>query len=124
MWELTMGNLEEFIDLGLDEADTPPNICTVRLSTSYWRTKRGAFMRKSLIYLQRQCSGFNVLDEDMVNIGADEVVSRIVNLHKMPDGIYHITVCNERRDYESGMVDDYDYQLTPVMTTERNRTHE
>lgn len=88
--------------------------CVVRLTTSTWSDKRGVHVRKSLVYLKRQCTGFNILDHDCENIGAEEVVARIQRLYDMPDGIYAVVVCNETTDWETNMVDDYDYKLVPI----------
>lgn len=56
-------------------------------------------------------------------IGADEVFPRITNIAQCEDGIYVVVTCNESRDYETGIIDDYDYKLvayadsaSPVMT--------
>jgi hypothetical protein len=46
------------------------------------------------------------------------VFPRIINLDACADGIYTVLVCNERRDWESGYVEDYDYQLWPVSDDE------
>jgi hypothetical protein len=86
-------------------------VCAVRLTTSFWCDGRGVHMRKSLNFLKRKCEGYNILDEDCSNVGAEEVMPRIVNIDSASDGIYKVVTCNESRDWESGYVDDYDYQL-------------
>ena len=68
-------------------------------------------MKKSLKFLRRQCEGFNILEEDSGAIGAEEVLSRILNLWDVEDGIYEVMTCNESHNYETGYVDDYDYRL-------------
>lgn len=85
--------------------------CTVRVKTTVWADKRGVHTKKSLTFLRRQCEGFNILAEDASAIGAEEVFPRILNLGEVEDGIYEVVVCNESHDYETGCVDDYDYQL-------------
>ena len=85
--------------------------CTVRVKTTAWADKRGLHTKKSLTFLRRQCEGFNVIAEDVIAIGAGEVLPRILNLGEVEDGIYEVVVCNESRDYETGYVDDYDYRL-------------
>ncbi len=92
-------------------SDTPVSECVIRLQTTSWNDKRGLHIKKSMLFLRRQCVGWNVLEDDADNIGATEVLSRIVNLDTCPDGIYRVVVCNEQRDWESGYVDDYDYEL-------------
>jgi hypothetical protein len=98
--------------------DVDPSRCVVRVQTSAWGDKRGVHIKKSLTYLRRQCIGFNVLEEDVSAIGAEDVVSRIINLDKCKDGMYQVVACNERRDWETGYVDDYDLKLVPFSMEE------
>jgi hypothetical protein len=86
----------------------------VRLTTSCWHDGRALHIRKTLKTLKRQSSGHNFLDEDASMIGADEVLSRIVNLHKCEDGVYVVSICNEHKDWETGNIEDYDYELLPM----------
>lgn len=92
-------------------ADVNVSRCTVRVKTTIWADKRGLHTKKSLTFLRRQCEGFNLLEEDASAIGAEEVLPRIVNLGEVEDGTYNVVACNERHDYETGYVDDYDYLL-------------
>lgn len=98
---------------GLDAA-LRDNVCTVRLTTTAWNDKKGLHTKKSLIFLKRKCKGYNGLEEDCSNIGAEEVFPMITNIDSMEDGIYEVAVCNESRDWESGHIDDYEYQLVSV----------
>ena len=93
------------------QEETQSSPCVVRLKTSAWRTTRGIFQQKSLIYMKRRGTGWDWLDEDVDNVGAQDVLARIVNLHTYKDGYYRLVTCREHRDYETGMIDDYDYQL-------------
>lgn len=85
----------------------------VRLSTSCWHDKKGMHIKKSLTYLKRKSIGFNSLEEDLINIGADGVEPTITNLYTSKDGIYELAIINERTDWETGEIEDYDYMLTP-----------
>ena len=87
--------------------------CVVRLKTSIWKDDNGLHLRKDLTYMKRLSFEFNILKEDAVNIGANEVMDRIDNLNDCKDGLYEVVTCNETREYESGMIDDYDYTLIP-----------
>ena len=89
------------------------NICMVRVKTSMWSDARGAYIKKSLMFLRRKCKGFNVLEEDISAVGAEDVLPRIMNLSECGDGIYRLITCNESRDWETGYIDDYDYKLLP-----------
>lgn len=91
-----------------------PNRCVVRLSTSYWHDINGIHMKKTLRYLRKKCSGYNVLDEDVREIGALETFPRIKNLNDCKDGIYEVITCNERSSWETPhIIEDYDYKLIP-----------
>lgn len=86
----------------------------VRLVTSSWRSNKGIHIKKDIIFLRRQCEGYNVIEEDCSMIGSDEVYCRIINLDECQDGIYQIITCNESRDWESGDIADYDYKLLTI----------
>lgn len=62
----------------------------------------------------RRRGGFELLHEDATNIGALDVLDRIVNLHACENGLYTVVTCNEKRDWETGYVDDYGYKLVRV----------
>lgn len=96
-------------------AEEPQNPCVVvvRVVTSHWRDKRGVHLRRSLNYLKRHSKGENFLDEDAAMIGAGEAISRIQNLASVRDGIYKVITCNERRDWETGDIEDWDFMLVP-----------
>lgn len=85
----------------------------VRLRRSYWHDNDGAYQRTSLRYLKRHTKGFNVFDDDCSMVGAEDVIPKIVNLAKCKDGIYQLEMCNAFRDWETGHVVDWDYQLLP-----------
>lgn len=93
---------------------TDPHRCVVRLKTSWWKSARGLHERRDLIFLRRQCKGYNVLEEDAGAIGTEEVVARIVDWASLPDGIYEVRIVNQTHFWENGSVDDYEYQLDKV----------
>ena len=108
-----MNSLNELL---APEPKEPRPIVVVRLATSYWHDCNGIHWKQSLRFLRRKCQGFNVIHEDCQNIGASEVIPRIVNLHECEDGVYQIVTCNERgSDWEvPHIIDEYDYRLVPV----------
>lgn len=87
--------------------------CVVRLTTSYWRSGSSIHQKKTLSVLKRQSVGFNIMDEDVSMAGADGFFKNIVNLDRCKDGVYLVSTCNESTDWETGLVDDYDYVLIP-----------
>lgn len=90
------------------------NVCVVRIRTTAWSDRSGLHFKKSLVFLRKQCVGFNVLEEDVGMIGAEEVIPRIINIDECENGVYQVVVCNESRDWETGCVDDFDYRLIPM----------
>lgn len=91
----------------------PANVCVVRLVTTWWYNNRGIHQKKSLNYLRRKSSGWNIIEEDCSNGGVDFVFNHIVNLDSCDDGIYEVIACNFSTDWETGYVDYYDYKLIP-----------
>lgn len=94
----------------------------VRLSRSYWHDKNGAYQRVSLRYLKRHTKGFNVFDDDCSMVGAEDVIRKIINLDKCDDGVYELVMCNMYNDWETGHVEDWDYQLVPFSLETENKT--
>ena len=95
-------------------SNKPKNKCVVRVKTAMWADKKGLHIQKNITFLRRQCEGFNVLEEDMNEIGAEQVVQRVVNLDACIDGVYEVVTCNERHDYETNNIIDYDYKLVAI----------
>lgn len=98
-------------------ANVRPRI-VVRLERSHWHDDRGAYLRIGLRYLKRHGRGCNFLDEDCRMTGAEDVLPRIVNLHRCEDGVYELISINETTDWETGYVDDWQYKLIPYRVTE------
>lgn len=92
--------------------------CVVRLTTTVWHDASGLTYQRRLRYLKKQCSGHNLLDYDADMVGARETADSISNLHECADGIYSVVTCNERRDFETGLIDDYDLKLIPYAKPE------
>ena len=86
----------------------------VRVRTEFYSPVSGTLVRKTTVRVMRRMStGFDWLSEDASVAGANEVMSRIVNLNEAKDGLYIVTTVNETRDWETGNVDNYDYRLMP-----------
>lgn len=101
------------LTVGLADDAKTRNLCVVKLTTATWADKRGLHTKKSIIYLRRKCTGFNMLEEEDSAVGAVDAVNSIINLDECVDGIYEVVACNETHDWESGHVDGYDLKLIP-----------
>jgi hypothetical protein len=89
------------------------NTVVVRLKTSFWNDSRGVYQKRALTFLRRKSRGFDWIYEEANMGGADQLVSRILNLNTVNDGVYRLVTCNESRDWETGIIDDYDFRLVP-----------
>lgn len=96
-----------------DESEEPPSVSVLRVKTTYWKTKRGIHTRRDITTLKKLSSGYQILEEDSDSFGVDEVMQKIVNLHEVEDGLYEVTLVNKGYDWETGYLDDYDYELIP-----------
>jgi hypothetical protein len=96
----------------------------VKLSNFCYSDSKGCVhVEKRLTPMKRKSYGYQVLQEDIKMIGTSEVISRIINLQGFKDGIYSVITCHEKRDWESGYVEEYDYKLIPfVGGTNANKT--
>ena len=95
--------------------DGPICRSVVRVVTQAYATKRGVHIRKSLLYLKRLSEGQNMLESDLDAIDAEEVISTILNLYEVPDGVYELRMCDVGRDYETGYLDNWNYRLVPFV---------
>ena len=85
----------------------------VRLTTSAYSTERGIFLKRGLTYLKRKTTGPNHIEDEVSDIGADELFQRIINLNDCIDGVYYFEMCNKKIDWEGGYLDDWEYRLVP-----------
>jgi hypothetical protein len=95
-----------------------PSRMVVRVSTTMWQDRKGLHIRKDLTFLRRQCVGHNVLADDLDNGGAECIYPRIRNLDTAKDGVYEVVMYNFQRDWESGLVEDWDYRLDKLEDTQ------
>lgn len=94
--------------------DSPPrDVTVVRLSTSWWSDNRGAHKRKSITYLKRKSRGFNCFAEDISCAGVEPAMESIINLDDAPDGVYELVFRALGRDWETGHVEEWEFELVP-----------
>lgn len=82
--------------------------CIGRVATYMYETKHGFAFSKTFRVLKRK-SELGV--RDIIDDISEELP---INFLEVPDGVYELTATNISRDYESGMVDDWDVVLTKV----------
>lgn len=92
------------------------NRCVLRLTTTYAKHGNGCTQFKSIRFLNKFCSGYNVLEESIGTDGLDPTMDNVINLNEVPDGIYECRAVNETYDREYGELLDFDFQLFPYMT--------
>lgn len=113
---LTMADISDMV-VGEAARD---NSVVVRLRRSYWSDNRGIHQRTDLTYMNRKTSGHNFVREDVSCIGADELFLGITNVDECGDGLYEVVMTNVSRDWETGYVDSYDYELVPHIEDEED----
>lgn len=89
----------------------------VKVSTSYWQDKRGIHQKKSIEFLKRLCVGMNGLLED-ANADVECTFLSVVNLGQCEDGVYQAVINSTSLDWESGIIDAWDWKLIPYKTSE------
>lgn len=89
------------------------NRCIVHLHSSSWynREKQILYFKRELRVQKRLSCGYNILAEEVPNIGPEYVLSQITNLDSCKDGLYEVRIVNKQVDRETGIVDDYDLEL-------------
>lgn len=92
-------------------------LIVVRIVTSAYKTQAGLALKKEIRFLRRLSvfpDGFNFVEEDSSQSGADKVIERITNLGTVADGIYKMEMTNVSHDWEQPHIaDDWDYTLYP-----------
>lgn len=90
-----------------------PIVCVVRLKTEFFQRGNSFNQQKSVRVLKKQTT-FDLLAEEASSVGVEEALQNILNLNECEDGVYHLVVCNELRDIETGYIDDWNFELIPV----------
>lgn len=85
----------------------------LRVRTSYWHDDNGMYIKKTLTFLKRKSEGQNAILEDCSQCGAEETIPRINNLDSCEEGLYEVVVDQTYRDWETGCIEDWDYNLIP-----------
>lgn len=100
-------------------AEAEPSKCVVRLRTTNWTDDNGIHTKRSLVWMRRQCKGANWFKDDAQGGGALATINRIININECVDGVYEVVACDVSRDWESGLVDDWNYRLIPLTRSDK-----
>lgn len=92
----------------------PKPKCIVRVRTSERRIVNGLTYERQIYVLKRQSEGFDFFNEEINCVGADLTARKITNLFDVKDGVYQVILTNISKDWESGHVDDFDFELIPL----------
>lgn len=85
----------------------------VRIATSIWSDGTGFQIRKKVTVQKRLSCGDCFFLEDIQNGGADLVLKNILGFADLKDGLYEVRTVNEKKDWETGYVENWDYQFVP-----------
>lgn len=89
-------------------------ICTVRVRTSAFQSGNGLRIQKDIYVLRKQSSGHDFFNEDIQMAGAADTVLIIKNLNECKDGVYRVMITDAKRDLETGIIEDYKFNLIPA----------
>lgn len=103
------------LDLTIGEASEQEPRDVYRLKTSCWHDGRSLHVKRSLTRLKRLSFGADFLNEEVLQVGAEELVSMICNLSECEDGVYVVVFVEGYRDYETGHLEDWEYKLVPYI---------
>ncbi len=105
-----------------DTNELYPVICSLR--TESFRATSGNYALQTQIYfLKSICKGSqDFIEEDMSSVGIEQVMSKIVNLYKVPDGRYRLMMIDIKYEFQEGYKTDYiydcNYELIPYKPDE------
>jgi len=104
----------------LQDLNKPKQPATVvRLTTSTYKTSKGAFRQtKELRTLKRKTHDFDLLENEMYNQCMEDII--ITNLYEVADGVYQLVMVNEGYDWETGCLDEYELKLIPYVESRIN----
>lgn len=95
-----------------EDSPCEDNRLVFRLRTTAYESS-GYTLSKCLIPMRRLSKGHDFFAEDVSHVGVKECMDWIVNLDECEDGLYRLIMINEKRDWESGCVEEWDYKLVP-----------
>lgn len=93
------------------------NKTIVRIRSTVFQSSSGEIVaQKRMYYLKRKSSGHSPFFQEVIDVGVEDAFNSIENFHAVEDGIYEL-VLYTYADWETGIVDDWDYSLVPYKNT-------
>jgi hypothetical protein len=89
-------------------------VCVVKVETEAYKRGNKYFYGKTLRVIKSK-STFDLLEEEVSNVGIMDTLEYILNLDQCETGLYYLVTCNHSFDIESGHVDGYDLRLEPYI---------
>jgi len=90
----------------------PPRQLIVRVRTSFWYSNNGCNTKKTItIIVRKSDKEYAYCTSEEMSEAPELFLGRVTNLDAVEDGLYYLNVINEYRDWESGYVEDWDYEL-------------
>lgn len=84
--------------------------CVVRVREECYKRGDSYFLGKSVRVI-KHLSTIDIMRDEVNNIGIDEAMNSITNLHEVSDGLYMVVFTDRTYDFESGAIDGYNLKL-------------
>lgn len=86
----------------------------VRVYTTIWEDRKGIHVARHVAYQKKKSYGYQLQDL-VADIGVEEVVSKLVGLDNIPDGLYQVEFSDVERNWEDNSVESYMLKLSPYL---------
>lgn len=93
------------LDFDLPDHKKPKLKCVVRITTSTYTTNRGVVSQRTMNCLKRKS------DLSIDDFCGYIVESLPLNFYEVSDGLYELSAINISKDWETGIIDDWDVIL-------------
>lgn len=87
-------------------------VCIVKLGTEAYK-RGGVYFHGRTIRVLRKQTTYDLLADEVDNIGLYDAIESIINLNDVEDGVYQLMHANIGTDWETGWVESWDLKLVP-----------
>jgi hypothetical protein len=87
-------------------------VCVVRVGTEAFKRGDTYFYGRTIRVIKKK-TDVDYLHDDCQQVGTQEAIENILNIHTVEDGIHQLVMCNVSKDWETGYVDDFNFKLVP-----------